>query len=371
MFTKFADAHATASTSSQLSNPIKEPASIQQICLGYDFLWILTTEGKIYGQGSNSYGQLGLGDADRAASLQEVPIDHKIRQISCGLFFSFAISENNALFVCGYNNFGQLGLSSLEHDQVPSLHSVDNMKNVDTVFAGLYHSACIDKQNQLFMTGCSDHGQVGNNIIGNQTEFVLSNLNSHLRLTGTKVVNVGFGFDHTALLLDDGSVFGCGSNYKGQLYKAASLDSNVKTLTPLQLPVRIVQIACSENTTICLDTFGDLYLCGSGNDIDMVAYSECKMHVLKLSEIDKRVKSVFARSNTLFAVLEDGTVLTRSKSFDWTSTNGFECPKGYDVENITCSKEKFVIVVDRSRVKSLFSKYSAITAYRDVVIRYK
>jgi len=65
--------------------------------------------------GSNSYGQLGLGDTDK----REKPIKHpslsNIIDISKGGNLTFVKTSNNEIYAFGDNKYSQLGIKT-EHD---------------------------------------------------------------------------------------------------------------------------------------------------------------------------------------------------------------------------------------------------------------
>ena len=70
---------------------------------------LLTSENKVLVWGSNSFGQLGLTDAQNRNEPTLLRLDNgeerKVQQISCGKDFTFVVLESNEIFVSGHLPF--------------------------------------------------------------------------------------------------------------------------------------------------------------------------------------------------------------------------------------------------------------------------
>jgi alpha-tubulin suppressor-like RCC1 family protein len=94
--------------------------SITSIVCGAYHTFAVDSDRRVYGWGSNSYGQLGLGHTDEVltpaliAGMPRVLLPsskpYGLRTFSAGNFHSALVAENGTLFVWGRNSFGQLGL---------------------------------------------------------------------------------------------------------------------------------------------------------------------------------------------------------------------------------------------------------------------
>jgi alpha-tubulin suppressor-like RCC1 family protein len=63
----------------------------------------------------NGHGQLGLGDKNERNIYTKLEHNFgKIKNIYCGGYHSIILNENNELYVSGYNEFGQLGLGDYD-----------------------------------------------------------------------------------------------------------------------------------------------------------------------------------------------------------------------------------------------------------------
>ncbi|EAR90768.2 tyrosine kinase domain protein (macronuclear) [Tetrahymena thermophila SB210] len=106
--------------------------SIVQISAGDNHVIILDDQFRVFSQGSNNYGQLGIVGQSflEKFSCVEVLLNHQIQQISCGSDFSFALSTKGEVFSWGQNCKGQLGLGMNQNVQIPTL--VESLVNKET-----------------------------------------------------------------------------------------------------------------------------------------------------------------------------------------------------------------------------------------------
>jgi E3 ubiquitin-protein ligase HERC1 len=88
---------------------------LSQVACGEDFTFMVTTQGLVYGMGSNQYGKLGFavskeGKDQVTPKLVDALAQHQIKQISCGLNHALAVTaESGVVYSWGCGNQGQLG----------------------------------------------------------------------------------------------------------------------------------------------------------------------------------------------------------------------------------------------------------------------
>lgn len=107
------------STQRRLDLPTKvhffEPENIRvkQISAAINHTLFLTEDGKVFGVGSNSSGQLGLGQAITSA-VQPMMVDEllqqDIEQVAAGNQHSLFLNKTGEVFTCGSNINNSLGL---------------------------------------------------------------------------------------------------------------------------------------------------------------------------------------------------------------------------------------------------------------------
>ncbi|KAJ8735078.1 hypothetical protein PYW08_014328 [Mythimna loreyi] len=138
---------------------------------GYEHFIILTEDGKVYTWGNGRRLQLGHGDITN----QEVPTELdalagiKIIKISAGGWHSLALSEFGDLYAWGWNDTGQLGIKNVSKESysIPTLIDLFDEreaiveKNTKDIACGSRHSAIVLEDNTVWATGCNKYGQLG------------------------------------------------------------------------------------------------------------------------------------------------------------------------------------------------------------------
>lgn len=141
---------------------------------GYEHFVLLTEEGRVYTWGNGRRLQLGHGDI----SSQEVPTEVealagiRIIKICAGGWHSLALSTFGDVYAWGWNDTGQLGINndkgnSNESYSIPTLidlfdeQNAGVTKNVKHIACGSRHSAILLDDNTVWTTGCNKYGQLG------------------------------------------------------------------------------------------------------------------------------------------------------------------------------------------------------------------
>ena len=88
---------------------------IKSIACGFKHSLFVSESGHVYAMGSNSHGQLGLGNAGikgkNTPTLVEAQpmVDSVVTKVACGLFHSLALTESGQAYSWGNGKFGALG----------------------------------------------------------------------------------------------------------------------------------------------------------------------------------------------------------------------------------------------------------------------
>lgn len=129
----------------------------------------------------------------------------------------------------------------------------------------------------LYAMGRNNHGQLG---VGD-TETKNCPLRVPTSLFSAGVRKVATGKSHAIILLDDGSVYGMGSNAAGQLGLGEGARASADVLSPTLLPLQDIRdVACGAEFTIACDRSGKLFAFGHpengqvGHGTDGVYYRE-------------------------------------------------------------------------------------------------
>ena len=128
-----------------------------QVCAGFSHTVCVTADGAAFAFGSNSFGQLGLGDTkggDVPTLLGEELENKSVVQVAAGGGHSVFVTADGLVFACGYNHF--------ENRLVPTLVT-EQLQGKAAVYAaaGGQHTLCITTDGSLFGWGSNHFGQLG------------------------------------------------------------------------------------------------------------------------------------------------------------------------------------------------------------------
>jgi alpha-tubulin suppressor-like RCC1 family protein len=133
--------------------------------------------------------------------------DSNIIELSCGRFHTLVLFENGKIYGFGSNLYGQLGQKILSDFILPKII----YENVDQITTGEYNSLILTKKDKLFSFGSNIYGQLGldDNIpIVNEPREIKNNfLNSKV-----KVKKISCGYFHCFVLLKNSKIFSFGLN---------------------------------------------------------------------------------------------------------------------------------------------------------------
>ena len=128
------------------------------------------------------------------------------------------------------------------------------------------------------------------------------------------VKQIACGGKHTFILKNDGSVWSCGSNNKGQLGLNDTTTRNVFTQVTIDVNNDVKQVACGSHHTIILKNDGSLWGCGSyfyGQlGIDAYNTTNGKRTLVEIINKDIAILSVNCGGNVTFITLNNGYVLS-------------------------------------------------------------
>jgi hypothetical protein len=241
-FTVSATNSLGAGLSSSISNTITTPATPS-----YAWVW-----------GSNSYGQLGLGNQTSYSSPKQLGTLANWKNISTGGRCQiFATKTDNTLWSWGCNSAcrgrGVLGLGDTNPRSSPV--QIGALTNWVTVTTKNWAAAAIKSDGTLWTWGYNSAGQLGN---GN-----ITNISSPIQIgscTNWKAVNPG-DF-HMIGLKTDGTLWAWGSNDQGQL----GLGNTAKYSSPKQIGSITTWTAIGTNGlgSYAIKTDGTLWSWGQG-----------------------------------------------------------------------------------------------------------
>ena len=232
---------------------------IMSIAAGSSHSALLTKEGRLFLWGRNVYGQVG----DQTNTSKHTPVEitssfnlttnEKITAITLGWGHSAAITSNGRVFTWGFNTFGQLGNNALEDEHQPieitSSFNINPNEKVITIKLGSSHAYVSTSLNRRFVWGWNQYGQLGiqdneNKLIPYEWQFSFDH----------DIKDVFLGVYHSAVTLENGELYLFGYNNEGQLgihgieltnqltmleiYQALTIETQVKAASSFPLELR-------------------------------------------------------------------------------------------------------------------------------------
>ena len=145
------------------------PSNIVHFVCGNHQSLFLDSEGNVFSVGDNEEGQLGLGHNTNQNVLNKIPNIPPIKTISCVSRSCYLIDFEGNLWSFGFNLYGQLGHGDEKNINTPKI--INTLKDIQQISYGScgYHFFAKNSQNQIFVTGANNYGQLGT---GDTTEPV-------------------------------------------------------------------------------------------------------------------------------------------------------------------------------------------------------
>ncbi|MQY14324.1 hypothetical protein SRB5_44880 [Streptomyces sp. RB5] len=219
----------------------------------------ITSTGRVLAWGDNSRGQLGDGTEEvRLTPVEvELPADARIVRAAGGAHFSLALAEDGRLFGWGDNSYGQLGDdTTTEHHTPVEVHLPDGVQ-VTQVAAGGGHSLALTSAGDVLAWGHNFYGELGDGGNTDRHEPVET-----LLPAGADVSEVAVGWRHSLALTTDGDVLAWGNNTFGQLGDNTAEGRNEPVAVHLPAGVSVVDIGSGSYHSLAATSDGDVLAWG-------------------------------------------------------------------------------------------------------------
>ena len=243
--------------------------TIEQFVAGVNRSFIIDTNGRLYGAGDNEYGQLGLGfNSSIVQTYTYCPLDSiansKVVKVSSSIVNTVIISEDGSVWTTGGNRYGQLGNGT--DDGINAVNAI----NTFTAAVGAGTSGVIDvSTGPEWAIILKDDGSVwGSGYNRGQLGFASpSEVNTFTAAVGagtSGVTQVSAGANHTMILKNNGSVWGCGNNSFGEL----GLGNQSGIINTFSASIGagasdVTKVSAGSGHTMILKDDGSVWGCGS------------------------------------------------------------------------------------------------------------
>jgi alpha-tubulin suppressor-like RCC1 family protein len=227
------------------------------VAAGYYTGSAIKTDGTLWTWGNAQNGVLGLGNLTRYSSPKQVGALTDWLQISCnGVARIMAVKTDGTLWAWGQNNFGQLGLGDVSNRSSPV--QVGALTGWLNVSAGYEHTCAVKTNGTLWAWGQNASGQLG---LGNLTYY------SSPKQVGalTNWYSVCCGYNYSYAIKTDGTIWSWGKNQNGQL----GLSNYTYRSSPNQIGALTTWARLSSSSvgqaSYAIKTDGTLWSWGTGN----------------------------------------------------------------------------------------------------------
>lgn len=197
------------------------------LCCGQNHTVSIKTDGTLWLWGRNAYGQIGDNTiSDRSSPVQTVTVAANWWKISAGFNHTVALKTDGTLWSWGRNNQGQLGDNSITNRSSP-VQTVTLGNNWSQISCGYAHTVALKTDGTLWAWGIGTYGNLGDNSATTKS--------SPVQVVGaaTNWKQISAGQTYTTAIKNDGTLWGWGSNFFGQLgtNDTSSFSSPVQTIT--------------------------------------------------------------------------------------------------------------------------------------------
>lgn len=216
-------------TTTSKSAPIKVNGltGVTNTAAGYDHTVVLKNDGTVWAWGKNSNGQLGNGTAIDSLTPVQASGLSDVKAIAAGYEYTIAVKKDGTVWTWGKNTNGQLGNGTTTDSNVPvqtvsGFKDVDWLSDIKAVAAGYDHAVALRSDGTVWTWGKNTNGQLGN---GTTTDS-----SSPVQVSGMYgIITVAAGYGYSVALKDEltsQTVWTWGKNSVGQLGNGTTTDSS-------------------------------------------------------------------------------------------------------------------------------------------------
>ena len=220
------------------------------------------SDGKLYGWGQNTYGQLGDGTTTNRniPVLVSLPAGVSPVTIVAGSYHSMTLGSDGKLYLWGGNSYGQVGDGTTINRKVPvALNFPPGVTSFSSFSDGYAHSIALGNDGNVYNWGFNGYGELGDGTTNSQSTPLKVNF-SNVTGSFTKVFAGAF---HNFVLSSDGTLYSWGYNGFGQLGDGTNIDRHTPIVaTPPAGTSGFTNIIMGGNHNLGLGTDGKLYAWG-------------------------------------------------------------------------------------------------------------
>lgn len=250
-------------TTIQRSSPVQVGGltNVTAVSVGDAHTVALRNDGTVWAWGKNSNGQLGDGAIIQRNSPVQVTGLTNVTAIDAGDDFTVALRSDGTVWAWGNNSNGQLGDGTTTQKNSPVQVPSAKLPAVANISAGSSFIFAVANDGAVWAWGSNSSGQFcnGTTAATNATPVQVA------ALAGAAAVVAGY--DHTAIVKNDTTVWSCGSNASGQLGNGAAIPgASSSTLVQATGLTGVTALAAGNQGTLAVMTDGTLRSWGSNTN---------------------------------------------------------------------------------------------------------
>lgn len=333
-----------------------ENIEIVDLDVGYSgYIVMVDVNGNAWSMGYNSDGECGIDTANNTgynisnitclnigSNLEGI----KIKTVATGAYFTMFIDYDNQLWVCGSNSYGQLGIGETQNSTWNPICLTTTENNplygvkVTEISAENNEAGVIDSQGRLWTWGGSTYGIGTGDTDKSYVPVCISEYGNN-ELNGIKLKSISIAQFKGSALDEEGNIWVWGGEYN--IPNGNQTNENSKIPTKLTLPVnsyftlrnKFTKIAISSYFGVAIDEKGKLWCWGNnakyvyGSDTHYTKISTqpiCLSENYRFNEVCKNeIKDVEVTFNSIYALDDKGYVWAwGDDNYGYVKQNSYE-----------------------------------------------
>jgi len=268
-----------------------EPGLSPRLASGTLSAFFISEDGRLFGMGGGSCGQLGRGDVGE----QPAPIliePASVTAVSAGYDQTVFLKSDNTLWGMGYTPY--LGIDPVG-DVIVATPIAENVKAAS---AGYYNTLFIGMDGSLWGFGSGFDNQLG----GGQGSSAEGG-SPAVKIVDGGVASVSGGHDHSLFVKSDGTLWGMGSNAFGQLGDG----SLVTRKTPIPIASGVSQACAGSYLSFFIKTDGSLWGMGRNENGELGDGSTMTRN-RPVQILDRGAAAVSSHESDTLILMDDGSL---------------------------------------------------------------
>lgn len=254
-------------TTTHSSTPVAVtmPAGVTftQISAGNTHSVAIGSDGRAYAWGFNGNGQ--LGDGTQTTRTTPVPVlmpagVTSYTRIVAGSAYSIAIADNGKAYGWGNNTYGNLGNGNNAQSITPVAVTMPSGVTFSEISVGSYHSLAIGTNGKGYAWGLNTNGQLGNTSVTDRNTPGPITMPSGV----TSFTHISGGGDHSLAIGNNGRAYAWGSNTNGRLGDGTTTARRSPVAVTLPNGVTsFTRISAGASASVAIGSNGRVYAWGN------------------------------------------------------------------------------------------------------------